>query len=130
MHDFRWPALVTLGVLVLLFVLVGMVGAARGKHGIKAPATVGHPDFERTFRAHLNTVENAVIFLPALWLFAAFVSEVWAAALGAVWLAARVWYVVNYLKDPALRAPPTTVSLLTAAALALGAAWGVIRGFW
>ena len=130
MHDFRWPALVTLGVLVLLFVLVGMVGVARDKYGIKAPATTGNPDFERIFRVHMNTVENAVLFMPALWMFAAFVSEVWAAALGAVWLAARLWYVVSYLKNPELRALPTAVSLLTVAVLALGTAWGVFRGFW
>jgi MAPEG family len=66
MHEFRWPALVTLGVLVLLFVLAGKVGAARGKFGIKAPATTGHPEFEHAFRAHMNTVENTVMFIPAL----------------------------------------------------------------
>jgi uncharacterized MAPEG superfamily protein len=90
MHDFRWPALITLGVLVLLFVLAGAVGKARAKYGIKAPATTGDPVFERTFRAHQNTIENTVMFLPALWLFAAFVGGIWAAALGAVWIACGI----------------------------------------
>ena len=85
MHDFQWPALVTLGVVVLLAALAGNVGRARGKYGVRAPATTGHPAFERAFRVQMNTVESAVIFLPMLWLFAAFVSGVWAAALGAVW---------------------------------------------
>lgn len=128
MHDFRWPALVTLGVLVLLFALAGLVGRARGKHGIAAPATTGHPKFERTFRVHMNTVENAVLLLPALWLFAAFVSGQWAAALGAVWLAARVWYAIAYLQDPVRRGPPFGLSMLVFGILALGAAWGVVQG--
>lgn len=129
MHDFRWPALITLGVLVLLFVLAGLVGRARDKYGIKAPAMTGHPDFERAFRTHMNTVENTVIFLPALWLFAAFVSEIWAVVLGAVWLAARGWYAAAYLKDTAKRGVPMTISMLAFAVLTLGAACGVMRGF-
>jgi uncharacterized membrane protein YecN with MAPEG domain len=106
MQDFRWPALITLGVVALLFVFAGAVGKARAKYNIKAPATTGDPAFERTFRAHQNTVENALIFLPALWLFAEFVSGMWAAALGAVWIAARVWYFVAYQEDTAKRGRP------------------------
>jgi glutathione S-transferase len=126
MHDFRWPALITLGVLVLLFVLAGAVGKARGKYGIKAPATTGDPAFERTFRAHQNTIENAVMFLPALWLFATFISGVWAAALGAVWIAARVWYFAAYQQDAAKRGRPFALSMLVFGILTLGAAWGVV----
>jgi uncharacterized MAPEG superfamily protein len=129
MHDFRWPALITLGVIVLLFAVAGLVGRARGKHRIAAPATTGHPEFERAFRVQMNTVENAVLFLPALWLFAAFVSGIWSAALGAVWLAARVWYVIAYLQDPARRGPAFGLSMLAFGILSLGAAWGVVQGF-
>ncbi len=77
MHDFHWPALITLGVLLLLFAVAGLVGKARGNYKIDAPATTGHPQFDRTFRVQMNTLENAVLFLPALWLFAAYVSGVW-----------------------------------------------------
>lgn len=129
MHEFRWPALITLGVLVLLFILAGAVGRARGKYKIKAPATTGDPAFERTFRAHVNTVENAVILLPALWLFAAFVSGTWAAVLGAVWIAARAWYFVAYQEDAAKRGPPFSLSMLVFGILVLGAGWGVVTGF-
>ena len=129
MHDFRWPALITLGVLGLLFAVAGIVGWARGKYKIAAPATTGHPEFERAFRVQMNTVENAVLFLPALWLFAAFVSGLWSAVLGAVWLAARVWYVIAYLQDPARRGPAFGLSMLAFGILTLGAAWGVVRAF-
>ncbi len=128
-HDFRWLALVTLGVLVLLFALAALVGRARGKFKIQAPTMTGNPEFERTVRVHMNTVENAVIFLPALWLFAAFVSEVWAAAIGAAWLASRVWYAIAYQADAAKRGPPFGLSMFLFAVLTLGAAWGVVRLF-
>ena len=129
MHDFHWPALITLGVLLLLFVVAGIVGRARGKYRIDAPATTGHPEFDRAFRVQVNTLENAVLFLPALWLFAAYVSGVWSAALGVVWLAARVWYAFAYLQDPKRRSPPYGLSMLAFGVLALGAAWGVIKDF-
>jgi glutathione S-transferase len=129
MHDFRWPALITLGVMALLFAFAGAVGKARAQYNIKAPATTGDPAFERTFRAHQNSVENAVIFLPALWLFAAFVSEVWAAALGAVWIAAYVWYFAAYQEDAAKRGRPFGLAMLVFGILALGAAWGVVSEF-
>jgi len=46
------------------------VGNLRGKHGIKAPATIGHPQFDRAFRVQLNTLEQMGIFLPFLWVSA------------------------------------------------------------
>ena len=35
-----------------------MVGRARGRYGIAAPATTGHEVFERHFRVHMNTLEQ------------------------------------------------------------------------
>jgi glutathione S-transferase len=129
MQDLHWPALITLGVVALLFALAGAVGKARAQYNIKAPATTGDPAFERTFRAHQNTIENAVMFLPVLWLFAVFVSGVWAAALGAAWIAARVWYFAAYQEDAAKRGRPFGLATLVFGILALGAAWGVVREF-
>ena len=129
MHDYQGPALVTLGVLVLLFVAAANVGRARGKYKIEAPATTGHPEFERIFRVQMNTVENTVLFLPALWLFAFFLSATWATIIGGAWLAARVWYAAAYQREASKRGPGFGLSMLAFVALALGAAWGVIRGF-
>lgn len=127
MHDFRWPALITLGVVALLFLTAVNVGRARARHGIDAPATTGNPEFERVFRIQMNTQESALMFLPALWIFSAFVSETGAAALGLVWLAARVWYSIAYHQLAARRGPPFGLSMLVVVVLFLGAAWGVMR---
>jgi glutathione S-transferase len=129
MHDFRWPALVTLGVVVLMFVLAANVGRARGKYGIAAPATSGNPEFERVFRVQMNTLENAMMFLPSFWVFAAFISEIWASAIGLVWLAARVWYAVAYQAEAARRGPAFGLSMAAVTVLTLGGAWGALKSF-
>ena len=127
MHDFRWPALITLGAVVLLFMMAVNVGRARGKFKVDAPATTGNAEFERVFRVQMNTQESALMFLPALWLYAAFMSAVWAAAFGVVWLAARVWYAIAYQQAAAKRGPAFGLSILAITVLTGGAAWGVVR---
>ena len=129
MHDFRWPALITIATLILHFALAWGVGKARGKYKIDAPAMSGHPDLERVIRVQGNTVENTMMFLPALWLFAAFVSGVWSAVLGAVWVIARIWYAIAYAQDAAKRGPAFGLSTFVFVVLTLGAAWGVLKGF-
>jgi glutathione S-transferase len=79
------------------------VGRARARYGIAAPATTGHPEFERYFRVQMNTLEQLVAFLPAIWLFAQFLDPQWAAALGVVYLTGRQIYFMSYVKDPKSR---------------------------
>jgi glutathione S-transferase len=128
MQDYRWLALVTLGVGVLLCVLALNVGRARKKYGIKAPAKKGDPAFERVFRLQMNTLVSTVALLPAMWLFAAFLDEMWGAALGAVWLATRVWYAVGHQRAAAKPGLAFALSMVVFAVLTLGAAWGVMKG--
>jgi glutathione S-transferase len=82
---------------------MGMVGRARGKYGIKAPATSGHERFECAHRAHMNTVEQTVMFLPVLWIASLNGFEVWAHYLGAAWIIGRIWYVIGYNKAASAR---------------------------
>ena len=120
-------ALLTL-LVVLLQLFTGFnVARARGRYGIKAPAVTGHELFERAYRVQMNTLENAALMLPALWLFAGFVSDLGAAVLGGLWIAARVWYAVAYQNDPKKRGPGFGLSMLAFAGLWLGALWGVLR---
>lgn len=121
------PALVTLLTMLLLFATVWVVGKARARYEIKAPATVGHPAFERAYRVQMNTLENTVMFLPLLWLAANYGFTGWAGLVGLVWLAGRVWYAVAYLGDAGKRGGGYVVSMLAWAALLLLACFGVLR---
>ena len=68
-HRDLYPALVTLLALLVYFWIMIRAGAARGKHGIKAPAITGHPDFERKLRVQQNSLELLIMFIPSLWIF-------------------------------------------------------------
>jgi glutathione S-transferase len=95
---FHFTALVTC-LAILFYFLTGMqVAKARAAFGIKAPAISGNPDFERVFRVQMNTLEWLPIFLPALWLFAIYLSDMIAAALGLVWIVGRILYMTGYSK--------------------------------
>ena len=119
-------AIVTLLALIEFLVFGTLVGRARGKYGIKAPATSGSAEFERYFRVHQNTQEQLVIFLPALWIFGQLVSPTWGAALGVVFLVGRAVYAAGYYADPEKRGPGFLIGALANFALILGGLWGAI----
>ncbi len=115
----EWVIIVTV-LLLLQYALFGVqVGSMRGKHGVKAPAISGAPEFERMYRVHCNTMEQLVMFLPLMWLFAHFVNATWAAGAGVVFLVGRFLYRAEYLKDPASRSPGFTLTFLPSAVIAI-----------
>jgi glutathione S-transferase len=97
---------VVIVIVLALFQLIGFgvaVSLARRKYQVAAPATTGHEVFDRYFRVQMNTVEQLVVFVPAIWLFASMVSENWAAILGGVYLLGRLVYFYSYVKNPRSR---------------------------
>lgn len=72
------------------------VGRARGRFEVPAPATTGHENFERFFRAHQNTTEQLVVFLPAMFACAYLVNEKLAAAMGLLFVIGRLMYFRGY----------------------------------
>jgi glutathione S-transferase len=122
-----YTAAVTLVALLVYFLIIGAVATARTKYGIKAPAVTGNEHFERAYRVQMNTLEQMALFLPALWLYAAYVSDRGAAVGGLIWVVGRVIYALAYVLDPASRGPGAMVTLLATAGLWLGAAYGVVR---
>jgi glutathione S-transferase len=85
------------------------------------PATSGNADFERVFRAQMNTLEWLPIFLPSLWLFAIYIGDGIAALLGLVWVVGRILYILGYAQAAAKRGPGFYVQALATVALWVGA---------
>lgn len=102
------------------------VGRARVKYGVEAPATSGHEVFDRVFRVQQNTLEQLVVFLPGLYAFATFVSELWAVALGVVYLIGRAVYFRAYVANPSSRTIGFLLSFLPCQILILGAIVGAL----
>jgi glutathione S-transferase len=123
---FHFTALVTcLSILCYLYTSI-LVSRARTAFGIKAPAVSGNPDFERAFRVQMNTLEWMPIFLPSLWLFAFYINDALAAALGVVWIVGRVLYMTGYSQAAAKRGLGFGIQAGAAVLLWLGALGAVI----
>ena len=107
-----WTDLATVGALLVYLGTLFYCGRQRSKHGIQAPATTGHPDYERAMRIQQNTLENLVIFIPALWMFSVLVNPLVGAGLGLVWILARAWYAISYARAPESRGPGFMVAMV------------------
>lgn len=118
---YPWTIGASLLALCVLCWLTMRVGAARGKYKIAAPATTGDPAFERIYRTQMNTIEQFVMFLPALWLFAAAWGDGQAAVLGLIWSLGRVHYALSYARAAEKRGPGMTAGFLALVVLLAGA---------
>jgi hypothetical protein len=112
---------------IVQFVYFGLkVGQARGKYGVNAPAVSGNEQFERHFRVHQNTLEDLMLLIPGLYAFGYYVSDLWGAALGVVFIAGRFLYENLYVKDPDKRAPGVLTSFIPALILVIGGLIGAL----
>ena|ERR1700761_740273 len=112
----------------LLFAV--LVTKARIRYKVPAPAITGNEVFERYFRVQMNTLEQLVVFLPAILIFARYLSPYIAAALGLVFIIGRLVYLQGYVKDPKKREFGFILSVLPNAILLAGAIYGAVRALW
>jgi glutathione S-transferase len=116
---------------ILQFIVFGFrVGAARNRYGVHAPASSGHPTFDRLFRVQQNTLESLVALVPGLYLFARYWGPYIAAALGVLYLLGRELYAYSYVKDPAKREVGYGMTFLPIVILIAGALIGAVRALW
>ncbi|WP_293338755.1 MAPEG family protein [Microcoleus sp. CAWBG58] len=121
-----WPSLITVSALILYFIVTINVGRARFKYKVSPPQMTGNPDFERVVRVQQNTLEQMILFLPSLWLFSQFVSPLWAAGIGAVWIIGRILFAWGYYQAAEKRAAGFGISTLATLALLGGSLIGTI----
>ena len=118
--------IVTALALLQFIVFAYKVGGARVTYGVKAPAVAGHEIFERHFRVQQNTLEQLVVFLPALYLFSRYFNPLWGAGLGVVYLIGRQIYAAAYVKDPAKRSAGFGLTFLPTVILLAGGLIGAV----
>jgi glutathione S-transferase len=117
-------AVIALALLEYL-VLGALVGRARVQYKVEAPATTGDPTFERYFRVHQNSLEALIVFIPALWMFARFVSIPVAIALGLIFIVGRIIYAASYVRAPEKRGPGAGITFLVNGTLVIGSLIGI-----
>ncbi|MGQ4648655.1 MAPEG family protein [Lyngbya aestuarii] len=121
-----WPSLVTALALLVYLVITINVGRARLKYKVSPPQTTGDPNFERVLRVQQNTLEQLVFFLPALWLFSLYVSPLWGAGIGAIWVIGRIAYAWGYYQAAEKRAVGFGIGTISGVVLLLGSFVGII----
>jgi glutathione S-transferase len=123
-----FPAIVTICALLVYFGLGIGVAVARVKYKVMPPQITGNENFERVFRAHQNTLEQIVIFLPCLWLFSIFVNPNLGAIIGSVWIVGRIAYAWGYYVEAGKRATGNAMATLATLALMFGTLFNLVRG--
>ena len=117
-----------IGLALVEFFLFGLaVARARHRYGVHPPATTGHEVFERTFRVQMNTLEQLIIFLPGIVLFAHYINPQLAAALGALFVIGRALYFRGYVKAAHARHVGFNLSAFANLALLIGGIFGAVR---
>lgn len=122
--------LAILAIIIEYGIFGSLVAVARSRYKIPAPATTGNADFERYFRVQQNTLEQLVVTVPCLWIFAATLSPLWAALLGFGFVLFRVQYAYGYYKHAAGRHYGFTWGAVCTGGLLLGALFGVCRNLY
>ena len=123
----HWLALVTIALLLEYFIFVILVGIARSKSAIDAPCMVGDPSFERALRVQQNTAEQLIMVLPSMWLFALYVSPIWASILGTIFLIGRAIYCIGYRTEAKKRRHGFIIGFVVWLVLLVGSIYGIVK---
>lgn len=115
--------IVIIALALIQYSVFGMlVGRARGKYNVPAPATTGDPIFERFNRVHQNTQESLMLFVPGMIMFGYYSNPSIAVWLGVVWIIGRFIYLRSYIKEPKSRGLGFVLTFLPSLILVIGGA--------
>jgi len=122
-----YPALVSILALIMYMVITFNVGKARVRCGVQVPAVSGNHEFERYYRVQMNTLEQLIVFLPALWIFSTVVYfPLIASSIGMMWIIGRILYALGYYKEAKKRFAGFIISIIATSALLLGSLAGIL----
>ena len=113
---------------LLQYYLFGVaVGRARATYGIPAPAISGNADFERVYRVHMNTLEQMVVMIPSMLVYAHYINARWAAAFGLIYIIGRIVYYFGYRRAANKRGLGFMISALPVMILLAGGIFALCR---
>lgn len=95
-----FPAVVTCLTVLFYTIVIAHTGRLRVRHRIAEPATTGHPQFETAFRLQQKTAHQLIMFLPVLWLYAYYLSSLWAGIIGFIWILTRMYFAISFINEP------------------------------
>ncbi|MBZ6379936.1 MULTISPECIES: MAPEG family protein [Pacificimonas] len=114
MNELFYP-LTSLGVLAVVIAYAYamiMVGRARGKYEVKVPATTGPDGFVRAFRAHQNSLEQIVVFLPLVAILSALYGDLAGGIYAFIFALGRFLFVRGYNIAAEKRVPGFMIGLV------------------
>jgi len=110
-------AIVIILALIEYIVFGILVGRARARYEVHAPAVSGDPVLERYYRVHQNTLEQLLVFIPAIIIYGHYGNSNFAAIAGLVFIVGRLIYLRGYIADPKQRGTGFFISFLASAFL-------------
>lgn len=122
----EYASIVILLALIQYLAFVLKTGTSRTKHGVHAPRISGDEYWERLFRVQQNTMEQLLVFIPAIVTFAYYVSNVWVVIPGVVFIIGRQLYAMAYIKDPKTRTLGFALTFFSNVALVLASLGAVV----
>lgn len=125
-YAFPLTGLVTIICVLVFFWMAIQIGKARVKHSAPAPVMQGPDELMRVLRVHGNTMEGLLMFLPALWIFAALWGDLLAGVIGIVFPIGRVIYALGYYAEAGKRSTGFTIGLISTVVLLIGSLIGLV----
>ena len=122
----QYVAVVTLLMLIQYTVYMMMVSMARGMDDVQAPDVSGNQHFERAFRVQMNTLEQLIVAIPAMWISAYYFKPMLAAGLGVAFMLGRLIYRNAYMKDPSTRGTGMMIGFIANVGLIGTGLWGAV----
>ena len=126
MIEIPLTTIVVVAALLVYFALAAVAGRARATYNCPAPASSGHPEFDKRYRVQMNTLEQLALFLPGVALALPFLGDAVTAGIAALWPVGRIVYARAYYVDPARRTLGFMLTLLPAMLLLLAALVGAV----
>ncbi|HXC57269.1 MAG TPA: MAPEG family protein [Rhizomicrobium sp.] len=120
-------------VLAVIFIFYTGINVARvrGETKIAAPAVTGHPKLDCAYRVQLNTIEQAVLFFPLLWISTSYFHMLaWLPAVfGLIWIVGRFLYMQGYMAAPDKRSTGFLITSLATLGLLILSVIGIVQAW-